>query len=89
MDSLLLFLLLLGAAPDRPPVESVSGPVRVQGVASARVLRAAVIDFEAPVDRRDVQSATRGRETYHLSPVRSAGVVEKVDGEKIRLQEFH
>ncbi|MEH6660376.1 MAG: hypothetical protein V7679_01900 [Parasphingorhabdus sp.] len=83
------FMLMLGATPDRPPVEVASSATRVQAMASVRILRAEVIDFEAPVDRRGVQVASDGRNIFQLAPIRSTGEIESKDGRMVRLQEFH
>lgn len=68
-------------------VEAASSPARVQAMASVRILRAEVIDFGAPVDRRGVQVASGA--ILQLAPLRSTGEAESADGRMIRLQEFH
>ncbi|VWX60740.1 conserved hypothetical protein [Sphingorhabdus sp. 109] len=87
MDSLML-LLLLAAPPDRSPAQPVSGPTRVQAVASVRILRADVIDFDTAVDRRGVQHLGAD-DIFRLPPTRSAGTVKSDDGRIVSLQEFH
>jgi|GEM_PF-1298845 len=89
MDSVFLFLLMLGATPDGPLAEASSSPTRVQATARVRILRAEVIDFGASVDRRGVQVASDGSDIFQLAPIRSTGEVESADGRMIRLQEFH
>ncbi|WP_323799163.1 hypothetical protein [Parasphingorhabdus sp.] len=89
MDSLLLFLLLLGGTPDRPSIDAPGGPSRVQAMASARILRGEAIDFEAPVDWRDGQVAEQGKARFQIATIRSAAVVNGADGQTIQLQEFH
>ncbi|NRD89743.1 hypothetical protein C8024_10200 [Sphingopyxis sp. BSNA05] len=89
MDGLFLFMLLLGATPDRPAVEAAAGPSHVQAVASARILRAEVIDFGGPLDRRDLRGFRRGEDKFGTATIRSTGVAESADGQLIRLQEFH
>ncbi len=89
MDSVFLFLLMLGSTPDRPLVEASSSSTRVQAMASVRILRAEMIDFGAPIDQRGVQVASDGRHIFQLAPLRSTGEVESADGRTIRLQEFH
>lgn len=89
MDSVFLFLLMLGSTPDRPLVEASSSSTRVQAMASVRILRAETIVFGAPIDQRGVQVASDGRHIFQLAPLRSTGKVESADGRMIRLQEFH
>jgi len=89
MDSLLLFLLLLGGTPDRPAIEAPGGQSRVQAMASARILRGAAIDFGAPVNRRGAQAARDGRIIFQMVPIHSMAEIESAEGRTIQLQEFH
>ncbi|WP_417619670.1 hypothetical protein [Parasphingorhabdus sp.] len=89
MDSLLLFLLLLGGTPDQPSIDASGGHPRVQATASATILSGEVIDFGTPDDRSGAQAVQDGKAIFRLAPVRSAAVVKGADGQTIQLQEFH
>ena len=77
MDSLLPILLLLGSAPDGAPLPASPAPARAEAVASARILRAAVVDFAAPIRRNA------------MGTVRSSAIVTDPGGQRVQLQEFH
>jgi hypothetical protein len=89
MDSLLLFLLLLGGTPDRPAIDAPGGQSRVQVMASARILRGAAIDFGAPVNRHGAQVARNDSKIFQMAPIRSLAEMESAEGQIIQLQEFH
>ena len=87
MDSLLLFLLLLGGTPDRPSIDAPRG--QVQAVASARILRGEAIDFGTPDNRRGAQAAKEAHTIFQITPIRSTAALDSADGRTIQLQEFH
>ncbi|MEH6792176.1 hypothetical protein [Parasphingorhabdus sp.] len=75
MDSLLPILLLLGSAPAPPP--PAPSPARTEVMASARIVRAAVVDFAAPGRRAAVRI------------IRTSAIHTDAGGQKLQLQEFH
>ena len=87
MDSLFLFLLLLGGAPDRPSIDAPRG--QAQAVATVRILRGEAVDFTAPANRRGTQAASEGRTIFQIVVIRSTAAVKSADGRTIQLQEFH
>ena len=87
MDSLLLFLLLLGGTPDRSSIDTPRS--QAQAIASARILRGEAIDFATPANRHSVQAARDGRRIFQIAPIRSTAAVASADGGTIQLQEFH
>lgn len=89
MDSLLLFLLLFGGAPDRPSIDASSGQSRVQAMASARILRGEAIDFNMQTTRRSAQTIENGGQIFQIAAARSTTEVKSADGGIIRLQEFY
>lgn len=88
MDSLLLFLLLLGGAPDQPVTGASAGPARVQAVASARILRGQAIALGAPVSLSEPPATSDGAPVLRLAPIRSTAALRGADGQTIQLQEF-
>ena len=89
MDSLFLFLLLLGGTPDPPSIDASPGPLRVQAVASARILRGEAIDFETPVNRLHAHAEQDGGTIFVSAPTRSTARLAGADGRTTQLQEFH
>tara|TARA_R100001244_G_scaffold6593_14_gene8002 strand:+ start:7943 stop:8212 length:270 start_codon:yes stop_codon:yes gene_type:complete len=88
MDSLLLFLLLLGGTPAQPVAGASTVPARIQAVASVRVLRGQAIAFGPTADGRDPSGAEDGGAIAPLAPIRSTAVSQTVDDQVIQLQEF-
>ncbi|MEO9913607.1 MAG: hypothetical protein ABJF89_03145 [Parasphingorhabdus sp.] len=86
MDSLFLFMLLLGGAPEG---SSIDAPSHVQVTASARILRGETIDFEKPITRLGANAGIGSGAIFQLAPLRSTGELISVDHSKIQLQEFH
>ena len=70
-------------------IQAPSGQPRVQVMASVQILRAEVIDFGAPIDRRGVPAVSDRRNIFQVAPIRSTAEFESADGRIIRLQEFH
>ncbi|AMO73072.1 hypothetical protein [Sphingorhabdus sp. M41] len=89
MDSLLLFMLFLAGAPDRPSIDAPSGHARVQAMASARILRGEAIDFNMQTTRRGGQAIADGGQIFQIATARSTTEVKSADGGMIRLQEFY
>tara|TARA_R110000824_G_scaffold104214_2_gene247302 strand:+ start:5132 stop:5461 length:330 start_codon:yes stop_codon:yes gene_type:complete len=88
MDSLFLFLLLLGGAPDSSSMEVPRGQASVQVMASATILRGETIDFGNSVNQSAMRTKKSG-DKYQIALTRSTGEIENIDGRKIQLQEFH
>ena len=89
MDSLLVIFLLLGAASDGSSAAGQGPQSRAHAVASATSLRGEVIEFGKPVSRLGTDEGTDNSQIFQIAPMRSAGEIAVLDGEKIRLQEFH
>ena len=88
MNSLLLFLLLLGSAPDQHATGTSAGPARVEVVASARILRGETIAFRHPVIQGSTRATGDGQIIFALAPIRSTALAKNADGHIIQLQEF-
>ncbi len=90
MDSLLLVLLLLGAAHDGPSAEAPRTQSRVQAVASATILRGEVINFGGSASASTTAARKDDRKIFRIATIRSAGKIDSVDGGGVvQLQEFH
>ena len=88
MNSLLLFLLLLGSAPDQPATGTSAGPARAEAAASARILRGETIAFGHPVVQGSTRATGDGQVIFALAPIRSTALAKNADGHIIQLQEF-
>ncbi|MEH6701072.1 hypothetical protein [Parasphingorhabdus sp.] len=90
MDSLLLVLLLLGAAPEGPSAEAPRSRSHAQAVASATILRGEVINFGPSASTSNGEARKDDRNIFRIATIRSEGRIDSVDGGRlVQLQEFH